>query len=848
MYLVNSKSMRCLVVGSLIILLSGICLCAEQRRRVAYQDIDGTWKLIYPEEFPEWKVEKQRKSTLIIGTTTCNISYGDNFGTGFWDLYYGSTRRDTLESVLMYIFSVIKAPGAIDISVVSFYDYGSLQIGGATTFFSENAGISNGFAYDHLTTGYDPVVGLPDVYVRINFGNSVANTDLFSILLHEFTHTLGIINTTKSDGTSNAIGTRSKFESLYVGPHGPLFDESGNFIGNISDLTSGQIYFTGQMTTTRYGENPRIYTPSPWEQGSSFCHWHPDSSRQPVMVPVYQESRHKYADWEIEALVDIGYQKNVSAMYEENFEGAWPSGQWQLWDSNNPDVGWGKTSYRKASGTYSVWCAKSGTQSPGDGGNVPANAQSWMWVGPLNFSDVQSGAINFDLWLEAETGYDFLFFGASNDDVNYSWGYFDVSTNGFEANSIDLNLFHPDPGNNFYGVLGQSQVWFAWVYNSNQTNNFEGAYIDNIEITTGGIGQTASCRYVSTNREEYDWNDTVQVTYDIDTTLSSQSVRVETRIIAPDSSELQQHTQTYTTSGTTDDPKTIGLKLPASGTDGMHTVQVTVYDSASGKYEASSTVLIAVGIVGNFVSYLPHFAEEAGVWNTKLTVTNGGDDAEDVYLQLYDDAGTFYRTEEFTLPANGGISQLVREYFPGLGFTSGWIKIISASELVQGIMKFSFLPSGGTSSLPTVALTTDRIIFPLMEIMGDWVSAFAVINTEDTTANCIAYAYGYDGTPMGTYNFNVPPMGKYVNYVSAAFPGALPEETMVIVESTTQITGFALLHNSDISGIVAIPSSDGSVRQTGAKNHRYNHYLTEEIISSGDKCIQRYPISRKIKH
>lgn len=442
------------------------------------------------------------------------------------------------------------------------------------------------------------------------------------------------------------------------------------------------------------------------------------------------------------------------------------------------------------------------------------------------------------MWLETEPQYDYLFVGASTNGANFMGWFFDQNSSGFQKVILDLAQLQPDPGNNFNGVLGQPQVWFAWNFISDNVDRYEGAYIDNIQVTTGTLGQTASCRYVSTDKEEYEWNETVQVTYDIDTTLSSQSVRVETKIIAPDSNELQQHTQTYSTSGTTDDPKTVGLKLPASGTDGMHTVQVTVYDSASGKYEASSTVLIAVGIVGNSVSYLPHFAEDANVWNTKLTVTNGGDDAEDIYLQLYDDAGTFYRTEEFTLPANGGISQLVREYFPGLGFASGWIKIISASDLVQGIMKFSFLPSGGTSSLPTVALTTDRIMFPLMEIMGDWVSAFAVINTEDTTADCIAYAYGYDGTPMGTYAFPVPPMGKYVNYVSAAFPGALPEETMVIVESTTQITGFALLHNSDISGIVAIPSSDGSQTPSGKKVNAPSWKPTVTIIGSGNQFIE----------
>ena len=211
------------------------------------------------------------------------------------------------------------------------------------------------------------------------------------------------------------------------------------------------------------------------------------------------------------------------------------------------------------------------------------------------------------------------------------------------------------------------------------------------------------------------------------------------------------------------------------------------------------------------VSYLPHFAQQNSIWGTDLTLANATDSPQDVVLEAYDDQGSkgMVASAEHILPANGGLSQPVGDYFPRLSTEIGWIKIRSYTENVKGIMKFSYLPADGTSSLPTVYWTTRKLIFPLMEVNAEWLGAFAVVNPQVTSSNCTARAYTYDGALLGSVDFQIPANGKYVGFLSPELfsLASLPERVILRVESGNEVTGFALLLKNDYTGIVAVPAS-----------------------------------------
>ncbi|MBN2431568.1 MAG: hypothetical protein JXQ27_08840 [Acidobacteria bacterium] len=328
-------------------------------------------------------------------------------------------------------------------------------------------------------------------------------------------------------------------------------------------------------------------------------------------------------------------------------------------------------------------------------------------------------------------------------------------------------------------------------------------------IVNGASSGRTSCRYVTTDMSTYAWGDTVQVTYDIDTILATQSIRVETNIIAPNSNILAGSDAVYTINGAADDPRNVNLNLPASGVDGVYTVQVLVFDTFTGEFESMCTTLITIGAGGGaYITYLPHFAEEVGAWLTELTLANGTATAQYVTIMLYGDDGTLHGTTGFSLLPFGSVTEPISTYFPTLNVPFGWLKIITNSDCVKGLMRFTYLPAGGVSTLPTVDITSTRLIFPMMETTVIWNSAFAVVNTTDTTANMTAYAYAPDGTLLATASgLQVPPNGKYVNYLTSTFSVALPPQVMLIVECDQMVTGFALALNGNISKIVAVPAS-----------------------------------------
>ncbi len=407
----------------------------------------------------------------------------------------------------------------------------------------------------------------------------------------------------------------------------------------------------------------------------------------------------------------------------DGFEGSFPGTKWTLWHSSTEaaNVDWGKSSYRKSAGSYSIWCAGAGPASPGAGHDVPANMNSWVIAGPFNLSSVTSGTLKFDVWLESESGYDFFKWMASVDGTNWKGLQTSTTTGGWSTVTQDLT----DWGS--ANVTGHSQVWIALVYSSDSGTSYEGAYVDQVVLSgdgggssncgtyvitsdndnntssgtpdgdwnyclfnddpkhpidfhvdlnetsvqtaqllllcydvdeedpedpevdkvymngtylgnltgannedsttvltvptsalligrnwvdiqvdqsngtkrwcvnlkqaqliiNGGCSGRAQCRSVTTNQTSYAPGATVAVTYEIDTSATSQQVRVETDILNPSGVIVAGSDQVYATSGTSNDPKTVNLALPGNAAAGTYTAKVLVFDNASGALESS---------------------------------------------------------------------------------------------------------------------------------------------------------------------------------------------------------------------------------------------------------------------
>ena len=269
------------------------------------------------------------------GNLTFIVTYADvilNNGIGFDHPSLGAIRRDTAEAVLNYINVVLgETTGAtieIDFNESETDGVGFLAFAG--TLYTASTGFSNGLAFLHITTGPDPSPPDPDIRVTVNFGfnwNSDRGTpalsefDLFSVLLHEYTHGLGYANLTDAAGLSAISGTNPGKYGVYAqlterddaGPVGTgsstaIWTGAGSFSGLVADLTGDALVFVGTNAVTAFGSNPRINSGSPFMSGSSLSHWD-FAVGSAVMVPGIPAGfkKRKYSAFEIGALIDLGY-------------------------------------------------------------------------------------------------------------------------------------------------------------------------------------------------------------------------------------------------------------------------------------------------------------------------------------------------------------------------------------------------------------------------------------------------------------------------------------------------------------------------------------------------------------
>jgi hypothetical protein len=167
----------------------------------------------------------------------------------------------------------------------------------------------------------------------------------------------------------------------------------------------------------------------------------------------------------------------TSTLTDETFEGNFPDGLWQTFASNAPSAYWddvSNVSGRAYAGAWSMWCADAGSFSSTPTNGYRTNMNAWATYGPFDLTGVHAAVLHFKCWYVTENNFDFFKYGASHDNLTYS-----IATNragnsgGWIAVDLDLSSF-----------IGDSSVWFAFVFTSDDSIQLEGAYVDNVVLET----------------------------------------------------------------------------------------------------------------------------------------------------------------------------------------------------------------------------------------------------------------------------------------------------------------------------------------------------------------------------
>lgn len=265
---------------------------------------------------------------------TFSFAYRD--GSEFWT----AEARDSLEASAerLAAYFVVTTPTMLAFDITA--DNEPLE-GTLASASSELFGTGSGFfptvVQEKILTGIDPNGSTADGDIYFNFGNpwafgtlvSDSEYDFTSTAMHELLHTFGFLSYTDEAGY-NTGREWTTFDQFVVAPDGtPVISDTYRFDtaynGNLTGRNGG-LYFAGPNAVAAYGGYVPLYTPRPWEPGSSTSHLDDDTftGSDTQMMNAYSDiglGIRVLSPIELGILKDLGYTVTDSPVYAVVFIG-----------------------------------------------------------------------------------------------------------------------------------------------------------------------------------------------------------------------------------------------------------------------------------------------------------------------------------------------------------------------------------------------------------------------------------------------------------------------------------------------------------------------------------------------
>jgi len=224
---------------------------------------------------------------IVVKVSQAKVTFVFNYGTG--SRLWSQTAKNSLQAAgnVVASYFVAKTPVTIVFNVSAENSPTSATLASAgSDLISTGAGFYATVVQHKIQSGVDSNGSAADGEIDVNFGmpwafgDSVSSSqyDFTATAIHEMMHTLGLLSYVEAPGSSwNTRGTNwTKFDSFIV------TNKKTKVIGtnfrwssaNNTHLTGGGggLYFGGPNAVAVYGGPVPLYTPNPWESGSSVTH------------------------------------------------------------------------------------------------------------------------------------------------------------------------------------------------------------------------------------------------------------------------------------------------------------------------------------------------------------------------------------------------------------------------------------------------------------------------------------------------------------------------------------------------------------------------------------------------
>jgi hypothetical protein len=153
---------------------------------------------------------------------------------------------------------------------------------------------------DFDPTGDDIIANFSSAFPNWYYGtdgNAPAGTyDLETVVLHEIGHGLGFFGSatyTSGSGGWGKNGSPYIYDRFVVNGSNQAIIDTNQFANPSTDLgaqyTSNNLFFNGGNAVAAAGQNPKLYEPASWQQGSSYAHLdeatYPAGNQNSLMTP-----------------------------------------------------------------------------------------------------------------------------------------------------------------------------------------------------------------------------------------------------------------------------------------------------------------------------------------------------------------------------------------------------------------------------------------------------------------------------------------------------------------------------------------------------------------------------------